>query len=50
MKKPVVNPSERDCPECMGSGFTVVKHPTNPGVKIYKACEECLGKGRVAAN
>jgi hypothetical protein len=49
MKKPVVNPSERDCPECMGSGFTVVEHPTKPGVKIYKACEECLGKGRVAA-
>ena len=33
MKKPVVNPSERDCPECMGAGFAVVKHPTRPGVR-----------------
>ena len=47
MKKPVVNPSERDCPECMGAGFTVVKHQTLPGVRIYQACKECLGKGEL---
>jgi hypothetical protein len=34
----------------MGSGFTVVKHPTRPGVKIYTACKECKGKGRAVAN
>jgi hypothetical protein len=50
MKKPVVNPSERDCPECMGAGFAVVKHPTRPGVRIYQACKECLGKGRIATS
>lgn len=50
MKKPVINPSERNCPECMGTGFAVVKHPTRPGVRIYEQCKECLGKGRVAGN
>jgi hypothetical protein len=34
----------------MGDGYVLAKHPTRPGVKIYKACEECLGKGRIAAN
>jgi DnaJ-class molecular chaperone len=48
MKKPVKS-LERDCPECMGTGFTVVKHPTQPGVSIYQECKECLGKGRIAA-
>jgi DnaJ-class molecular chaperone len=46
MKKPIVNP-ERNCPECMGSGFTMADHPTHPGVKIYQQCKECKGKGRV---
>ena len=50
MKKPVGSPSEHKCPECMGAGYVLAKHPTKPGVKIYKACEECLGKGRVAAS
>ena len=50
MKKPVVNPSERDCPECKGTGSTIANHPTRPGVRIYPArCEKCLGKGRIAA-
>jgi DnaJ-class molecular chaperone len=50
MKKPVVNLLEHKCPECMGTGFTMVKHPTRPGVKIYQECKECHGKGRVSAN
>jgi DnaJ-class molecular chaperone len=50
MKKPVVNPPERRCPECMGTGFAVVKHPRRPGVRIYQECKECHGKGKVAAN
>ena len=50
MKKPIVNPSERECPECMGGGYTVAPHPTRPGVKIYRECKKCHGKGRVAAD
>jgi DnaJ-class molecular chaperone len=50
MKKPVVNPSERNCPECQGAGFTVVPHPKRPAVQLYQVCKECSGKGRVAAN
>ena len=50
MKKPVVNPSEVDCPECMGAGYVLAKHPSRPGVRIYTVCKECKGKGRVAAN
>ena len=49
MKKPVINPPERDCPECMGTGFVMVKHPTRPGVKIYLECKECLGKDSIFA-
>ncbi len=51
MKKPVVkNSSERDCPECMGAGFVVVKKADRPGVRIYQTCKECVGKGKIAAN
>ena len=49
MKKLMIKPSERNCPECMGAGFTMVDHPTRVGVKIYRECKECRGKGRVAA-
>jgi DnaJ-class molecular chaperone len=49
MKKPIVNQPERNCPECMGTGFTMANHPTRPSVKIYQQCKECEGKGRVAA-
>src|SRR5271163_1023542 len=49
MKKLIIKPSERNCPECMGVGFTMVDHPTRPGVKIYQECKECRGKGRTAA-
>jgi hypothetical protein len=41
---------ERDCPESMAGGYTVALHPTRPGVKIYKECKECRGKGRVVAD
>jgi DnaJ-class molecular chaperone len=50
MKKPVVNPSECNCPECQGTGFTVVPHPKRPAVRIFQVCKECKGKGRIAAN
>jgi DnaJ-class molecular chaperone len=50
MKKVVTKPLERNCPECMGAGFTMVDHPTSPGVKNYQECKECKGKGRVAAH
>jgi hypothetical protein len=49
MKKLIMKLSERNCPECMGAGFTMVDHPTRPGVKIYQECKECRGKGRTAA-
>jgi DnaJ-class molecular chaperone len=49
IKKPVVISTERRCPECKGTGFKTVAHPTRPGVKIYERCEKCLGKGRIAA-
>ena len=49
MKKLIIKPSERNCPECMGTGFTMADHPTRPGVKIYQQCKECRGKGRTAA-
>lgn len=56
MKKPVINPSERECPECEGTGSAIegagsaiVRQPARPGVRIYpERCKECLGKGRVA--
>jgi len=38
------------CPECQGTGFTVVPHPKRPAVQIYQVCKECTGKGRVAAS
>ena len=44
MKKLMIKPSERNCPECMGAGFTMVDHPTRVGVKIYRECKECRGK------
>jgi hypothetical protein len=50
MKKPVVAPSERRCPEFMGRGYVLANHPTRPGVRIYQVCKECEGKGRVTAN
>jgi len=50
MKKPIVSPSEHKCPECMGAGYVLAKHPTRPGVKTYTVCKECKGKGRVAAD
>jgi excinuclease UvrABC ATPase subunit len=49
MKKPVVNPPERNFSECKGAGFIMVDHPTRPGVKIYQECKECRGKDRTAA-
>jgi DnaJ-class molecular chaperone len=50
MKKLIMKLSERNCPECMGAGFTMVDHPSRPGVKIYQECKECRGKGRFAAS
>lgn len=52
MKKPiVVDPSERECPKCHGTGSAIVKQPTRPGVRIFpERCESCEGKGRVAAS
>ena len=50
MKKLVAIPSEHKCPECMGTGYVLTKHPTRPGVKIYIVCKECKGKGRVTAD
>ena len=41
-----LNPSERDCPECMGAGLRVVKHPTRPGVRIYQACNAKNAKAK----
>ena len=41
--------TERQCPECNGTGSAKVKQPTRPGVRIYPArCNGCLGKGKVA--
>jgi DnaJ-class molecular chaperone len=49
MKKPVINLAERECQECKGTGFAIVKQPTRPGVRIFQGqCKECLVKGRVA--
>jgi DnaJ-class molecular chaperone len=48
-EKPAVAPSEHKCPECMGAGYVLSEHPTRPGVRIYRVCKECKGKGRVAA-
>jgi DnaJ-class molecular chaperone len=48
MKKPIVNQPERNCPECMGTGFTMADHLTRLSVKIYQQCKECKGKGHVA--
>jgi len=51
MKKPIIKPPERHCPECNGTGFAKVTQPSGPGVRIYPGrCTTCLGKGRVAAN
>jgi len=47
MKKPVDRPIERPCPACKGTGFSIVKQPTRPGVKIYpERCKKCGGKGK----
>jgi DnaJ-class molecular chaperone len=49
MKKPRVQPSERACPGCNGTGLAPVKEPTRPGVRVYPPhCKECGGKGKVA--
>jgi DnaJ-class molecular chaperone len=50
MKKPATNPLETKCPECMGTGFAVVRRPARPSVRIYQVCKECKGKGRIAAD
>jgi hypothetical protein len=51
MKKPfAVNSTEAKCPECMGTGFAVIPHPTRPGVRTYQICKECRGKGRMVAD
>jgi hypothetical protein len=50
MKKVVIKPLERNCPEGMGAGFTMVDHLTRPGVKIYQECKECKGNGRFTSN
>jgi DnaJ-class molecular chaperone len=50
MKKPIIKPPERECPQCAGSGFAVAKDPSRPEIRIYQDCKECLGKGRIAAN
>jgi hypothetical protein len=48
-KKPVLNPAERECPSCNGTGVEPAKQPTRPGVRIFPPrCEKCLGRGRVA--
>jgi DnaJ-class molecular chaperone len=47
-EKPVLNPTEHECPECNGTGFAPLKQPRS-GVRIYlERCKECLGKGRIA--
>ncbi|WP_423873611.1 zinc finger domain-containing protein [Bradyrhizobium sp.] len=51
MKKPIIKPPERECPQCKGTGFAIVKQPHRPGVRIYpERCNKCLGKGRIAAD
>jgi DnaJ-class molecular chaperone len=45
MKKP--RPIERPCPACNGTGMAPTKPPARPGVRIYAACKECKGKGRI---
>ena len=41
---------EHTCEGCNGTGFPVVKQPTQPGRKIYPPrCEACNGKGRITA-
>ena len=42
MKKPVINPSERDCPECMGTGFVMVKHLRVPESGFIKSARNAL--------
>ena len=52
-KKPTVNPTERKCPECNGTGFVVVVQPVQPTRRVYPPpCKKCGGKGRIkeAAN
>jgi DnaJ-class molecular chaperone len=39
---------EIECPSCEGTGFPMVKQPTQPSRKIYPArCTQCVGKGRI---
>jgi DnaJ-class molecular chaperone len=39
---------EHICGACNGTGFPVVKQPTEPGRKIYPIkCSVCDGKGKI---
>jgi DnaJ-class molecular chaperone len=39
---------EHTCGACNGTGFPVVKQPTQPGRKIYPVkCSACGGKGKI---
>jgi DnaJ-class molecular chaperone len=39
---------EIKCEACDGTGFEVVKQPSEPGKRVYQLrCKICEGKGRV---
>jgi DnaJ-class molecular chaperone len=48
MKSRVVNPNEKQCSACNGTGVLAAIQPVQPGRRIYPPpCGECDGKGRI---
>jgi DnaJ-class molecular chaperone len=47
-KRDSLSEDEIKCKACNGTGFEVVKQPSEPGKKVYAArCKVCGGKGWV---
>ena len=48
IKERLINPNEKRCPACDGSGVLATIQPVQPGRRIYPPpCGECDGRGRI---
>jgi hypothetical protein len=46
IKKRLINPNEKQCPACDGTGAPAAIQPVQPGRRIYPPpCGECDGEG-----